>query len=152
MIQICSREQSAVKIMIQTGIHSSAVKFWSRENHSWCYCHWPNSATMFSVSDPDFPVGETWNHGSRRYRVCPLWEQHWRKALSGLQGWVLQTGRETSFRTLSAVSWKTKSWGTHGLISNRPNHANRPFWQIELVNWPNSYIASHNLHSWLKSD
>ncbi len=42
-------------------------------------------------------------------------------------------------------------WGIHGLKSNRPNHMNRPFWQIDLANWPNSYLASHNLHSPLKS-
>ncbi len=36
-----------------------------------------------------------------------------------------------------------------GLKSNRPN---RPFWQIDLANRPNSYLASHDLHSSLKSD
>ncbi len=42
--------------------------------------------------------------------------------------------------------------GIHGLKSNRPNHANWPFWQIDLANQPNSYLASHDLHYSLKSD
>ncbi len=41
---------------------------------------------------------------------------------------------------------------THELKSNRPNHANRPFWQIDLANRPNSYLSSHDLHSSLKSN
>ncbi len=42
--------------------------------------------------------------------------------------------------------------GTHGLKSNEPKRANRPFWQIDLPNSPNSYLPSHDLHSSLKSD
>ncbi len=37
--------------------------------------------------------------------------------------------------------------GTHGLKSNRPNRVNPTFWQIDLANLPNSYLASHDLHS-----
>ena len=35
--------------------------------------------------------------------------------------------------------------GTHGLKLNRPNNTNQPFWQINLANRPNSYLASHDL-------
>ncbi len=42
--------------------------------------------------------------------------------------------------------------GTHGLKSNQSNHANWPFWQIDLANQPNSYLVSHDLHASLKSD
>ncbi len=31
--------------------------------------------------------------------------------------------------------------GTHGLKSNRLNCVNQPFWQINLENRPNSYLA-----------
>ena len=36
--------------------------------------------------------------------------------------------------------------GTHGLKSNRLNHTNRPFWQVDLAKQPNSYLARHYLH------
>ncbi len=42
-----------------------------------------------------------------------------------------------------------KCRGIHGLKSNR---SNRPFWRIDLMNRPNSYLAVHNLHTSLKSD
>ncbi len=42
--------------------------------------------------------------------------------------------------------------GIHRLKSNRPNCANQPFWPIDLANRLNSYLASHDLHSSLKSD
>ncbi len=37
--------------------------------------------------------------------------------------------------------------GTHTLKSNRPNCANWLFWQINLANQPNFYLASNDLHS-----
>ncbi len=42
------------------------------------------------------------------------------------------------------------SRGPHDLKSNRMNCVNRPFWQIDLANQPNSYPESHDLHSSLK--
>ncbi len=36
--------------------------------------------------------------------------------------------------------------------SNRPNHLNHTYWQIDLANQLNSYLASYDLHSSLKSD
>ncbi len=37
--------------------------------------------------------------------------------------------------------------GIHGYKSNRPNRVNRPFWQIDLANWRNSYLVKRDL--WL---
>ncbi len=52
-----------------------------------------------------------------------------------------------NFQLLFKRPTRLTKMGIHGLQSNKPKHANWPFWQMDLVNWPNSCLASHDLQS-----
>ncbi len=55
-------------------------------------------------------------------------------------------------KALKHVKYWHSTRGTRGLKSNRLNHANQLFCQIDLANRSNSYLASHDLRSSVKSD